>query len=127
MNDFFNSLGNSLYDSLCKLNLSLNNTKLKDTFVDDFIHDLRNYLVKSDVTYRLSKLPKNTLLYINEIEKNYIQCYLNYEEYNIPKEMCYSKELNGLVNDGFIKLQLQDDGLYHVVRVSDSSHTHSNS
>lgn len=126
MNDFFNSLGNSLYDSLCNLDLSINNTKLKDTFVDDFIHDLRNYLVKSDVTYRLSKLPKDTLLDINEIEKNYIQCYLNHEEYSIPKEMCYSKELNGLVNDGFIKLQLQDDGLYHVVRKSDSSHTHSN-
>lgn len=127
MNDFFNSLGNSLYDSLCNLDLSLNRTKLKDTFVDDFIHDLRDYLVKSDVTYRLSKLPQEILLDINEIEKNYIQCYFNHEEYNVPKEMVYSKELNGLVNDGFIKLQLQDDGLYHVVRKSDLPHTHTNS
>ena len=74
MNDFFNSLGNSLYNGLCNLNLSLNGTKFKDTFVDDFIQELRNYLVKSDVTYRLSKLPQDTLLDINEIEKNYIQC-----------------------------------------------------
>lgn len=126
MNDFFNSLGNSLYNVLCNLNLSLNGTKWKDTFVDDFIHDLRDYLVKSDVTYRLSKLPQDTLLDINEIEKNYIQCYFNHEEYNVPKEMVYSKELNGLVNDGFIKLQLQDDGLYHVVRKSDLPHNHTN-
>ena len=124
MNDFFNSLGNSLHDGLCELDLSLHNTKLKDSFVDDFIHELRNYLVKSDVTYRLSKLPQDTLLDINEIEKNYIQCYFNHEEYNVPKEKIYKQELNSLVNDGFIKLQLQDDGLYHVVRKSELPHTH---
>ena len=126
MNDFFNSLGNSLYDNLCNLDLSLHNTKLKDTFVDDFIHELRDYLAKSDVTYRLSKLPQDTLLDVNEIEKNHIQCYFNHEEYNIPNEMIYRQELNGLVNDGFIKLRLQNDGLYHVVRRSELPHTHGN-
>lgn len=122
MNDFFNSLS----DGLRELDLSLHNTKLKDTFVDDFIHELRDYLVKSDVTYRLSKLPQDTLLDINEIEKNHIQCYFNHEEYNIPNEMIYKQELNGLVNDGFIKLQLQNDGLYHVVRRAKLPHTHGN-
>ncbi len=121
MNDFFYSLGNSLYDGLCELDLSLHNTKLKDTFVDDFIHELRNSLVKSDVTYRLSKLPQDTFLDINEIEKNYIQCYLNHEEYNIPKEMIYKPDLDGLVNDGWISLQLQDDGLYHVIKFDNSN------
>ena len=53
MSDFFNSLS----DGLRELDLLLHNTKLKNTFVDDFIHELRDYLVKSDVTYRLSKLP----------------------------------------------------------------------
>lgn len=53
MNDFFNSLSHGLRE----LDLSIYNTKLKDIFVDDFIHELRDYLVKSDVTYRLSKLP----------------------------------------------------------------------
>ena len=80
MNDFFNSLS----DGLRELDLSLHKTKLKDTFVDNFIHELRDYLAKSDVTYRLSKLPK----------------------------------------DRFIKLQLQDDGLYHVVRRAELPHTH---
>ncbi len=122
MNDFFNSLS----DGLRELDLSLHNTKLKDTFVDSFIHELRDYLVKSNVTYRLSKLPQDTLLDINEIEKNHIQCYFNHEEYNISNEMIYKQELNGLVNDGFIKLQLQDDGLYHVVRRTELPHTHDN-
>ena len=123
MNDFFNSLS----DGLRELDLSLHNTKLKDTFVDSFIHELQDYLVKSDVTYRLAKLPPDTLLDINEIEKKHIQCYFNHEEYNIPNEMIYKQELNGLVNDGFIKLQLQDDGLYHVVRRSELPHTHDKS
>ena len=38
--------------------------------------------------------------------------------------MIYKQELNGLVNDGFIKLQLQDDGLYHIVRRAELPHIH---
>ena len=117
MNDFFNSL----YDGLCNLDLSIHDTKLKDSFVDNFIHELRNYLVKSDVTCRLSKLPKDTLLDINEIEEKYIQCYFNHEEYNIPKQMIYKPDLTDLVNDGWISLQLQNDGLYHVIKFDKST------
>ncbi|MCF0125059.1 MAG: hypothetical protein HUJ68_04770 [Clostridia bacterium] len=116
MNAFFNSLGNSLYDSLCNLDHSIHKTDIKGSFVDNFIHELRDYLVKSDVTYRLSKLPKDTFLEINEIEKNFIQCYLNHIEYCIPKDMVYPSDLIGLENDGHIKLQLQEDNLYHVIR-----------
>ncbi|MBO5005405.1 MAG: hypothetical protein J6D03_09280 [Clostridia bacterium] len=111
MNDFLDSL----YNGLCELDMSLHNTKLKDTFVDDFIHELQDYLVKSDVTYRLSKLPKDTMLYINEIENNHLQCYLNHEEYAIPKEIVYKPDLVNLINDGSF-LQLQNDGLYHVIK-----------
>lgn len=117
MNDFFNSL----YNGLCNLDLSIHDTKLKDSFVDNFIHELRNYLVKSDVTCRLSKLPKDTLLDINEIEEKYIQCYFNHKEYNIPKEMIYKPDLTDLVNDGWISLQLQNDGLYHVIKFDKST------
>ena len=85
------------------------------------MHELRDYLVKSDVTYRLSKLPQDTLLDINEIEKNYIQCYLGHEEYNIPKEMVYKPDLIDLVNNGWISLQLQNDGLYHVIKFDKST------
>lgn len=115
MNDFFNSLGNSLYNGLCELDLSVHHSKLNNSFVDNFIHELRDYLVKSDVSYRLSKLPKDTLLYINEIESNHLQCYLDHEEYAISKEMVYKPDLLNLINDGSF-LQLQDDGLYHVIK-----------
>lgn len=116
MNDFFNSLGNSLYDGLCNLDHSIHKTDLKDSLVDNFIHELRDYLFKSDSIHKLSKLPKDTLLDINEIETDYIQCYLNHIEYPVPKDMVYPSDLIGLENDGLISLQLQDDNLYHVIR-----------
>lgn len=116
MNDFFNSLGNTIYDGLCNLDHSIHKTDLKDSLVDNFIHELRDYLFKSDSIHRLSKLPQDTLLDINEIETDYIQCYLNHIEYPVPKDMVYPSDLIGLENDGFISLQLQDDNLYHVIR-----------
>jgi len=114
MNDLFNSISNSLHDALGTLDLSIHD-KIKDTAVDDFIHELRNYLVKSDVTYRLSKLPEDTMFEINEIENNYIQCYYNHEKFDIPKEMVDLNSLNNL-NINYDRLQLQKDGLYHVVK-----------
>ncbi len=117
MNDFFNSIENSLFRTACELDSSIRNTFLEDTFIDDFLHDLKYYLVKSDVTYRLSKLPKDTLLEINDIDyERTIQCYFNHEEYAIPKEMIYSKDLEGLVHDQYMCLQLKDDGLYHIIK-----------
>lgn len=114
MNDILNSINNTLYDSLCKLDLSVHKD-IKGNSLDNFIHELKDYLIRSDVTYRLSKLPKDTMLEINEIEENYLQCYLNHIEYAIPKDMIYSKDLEYVVNNGWLKLQLQDDGLYHVI------------
>lgn len=114
MNDLFNSISNGLHDALGTLDLSIHD-KIKDTVVDDFIHELRNYLAKSDVIYRLSKLPGDTMLEINEIENNYIQCYYNHEKFDIPKEMVELNSLKGL-NINYDRLQLQKDGLYHVVK-----------
>ncbi len=114
MNDLFNSIGNGLHDVLGTLDLSIHN-KIKDTVVDDFIHELKNYLFKSDSAYRLSKLPKDTLLEINEIEKDYIECYYNHERFDIPKEMIDLRNLSDL-NMNYDRLQLQKDGLYHVVK-----------
>lgn len=116
MNDFFNSLSNSIYNALSNLDMHLHDTNLRNSAIDNFIHELRDYLVKSDVKYRLSKLPKWTLLDINEIEENAIQCYLNHEEYTVPKSIVYPNDLKKLENDGHIKMQLQDDVLCHVVR-----------
>ena len=115
INDLFNSIGNGLHDALSSLDLSIHD-KIKDTVVDDFIHELKNYLFKSDATYRLSKLPKDTLLEINEIEKDYIECYYKHERFDIPKEIVDLREL-GSLNMNYDKLRLQPDGLYHVVNI----------
>lgn len=115
MNDLFNSIGNGLYDVVHSLDLSIHD-KIKNTAVDNFIHELQDYLIKSDVRYRLTKLPKDTLFEINEIEKDYVQCYLHHELFDFPKEMVCVSELEN-ADDGFSRLQLQDDGLYHVVKI----------
>jgi hypothetical protein len=82
-----------LYDTVCDLDLSLHSSNKSDTFVDEFIHELKDFLIKSDVNYRLSKLPQETILEINEIEENYVQCYLNHEEFPIPNEQVEISEL----------------------------------
>ncbi len=116
MNDLFNSINNGLYDALHSLDNSIHD-KIKNTAVDDFIHELKDHLIKSDVQYRLSKLPKDTMFEINEIEKDYVQCYLNHELFDFPKEMVCVSELNN-AEDGWSKLQLKEDGLYHVVKTN---------
>lgn len=120
MNDFMNSLGNSLYDSLSSLDISVHN-KIKNTPVDSFIHELKDYLFKSDSVYKLSQLPQDTYLDINEFEENYVQCYLEHTEYPVPNEMICREELENAVNVGNLKLQLQDDGLYHIINVPKKS------
>lgn len=114
MNDLFNSIGNGLHDALGQLDHSVHD-KIKDSFVDNFIHELKDYLFKSDAIYKLSKLPKDTLLEINEIEKDYIECYYNHERFDIPKDMIDLRDLSDL-NMYYDRLQLQKDGLYHRVK-----------
>lgn len=114
LGDILNKAGNALNYTLYNIDKSIH-SQIEDTFLDDFIHDLRSYLFKSDSIYQLSKLPEDTILDINEIESEYIQCYLNHVEYAVPKDMVYSEDLKNLVNNGHVKLQLQDDNLYHVI------------
>ena len=63
----------------------------------------------------MSKVPKNTLFEINEIEKEYVVCYFDHEKFDIPKEMVDLKDLEDF-NIYFDRLQLQEDGLYHIVK-----------
>ena len=114
MRDFFNSVENSVNKSLGKLDAKIHldrDSKVKNTFVDDFIHELRDYLDKHDAIYKLNNLPTNSKLEINEIEEKYIQCYFEHEPYYIPKDMI---NLNSK-NEDCHHLQLKQDGLYHYV------------
>lgn len=102
--EFFNKIGNSLNSTLYNLDKSIHN-EIKNTSLDDFIHDLKDYLFKSDAIYKLSKLSDDTVLEINEIEKNYVQCYLNYVEYPVPNEMVCTSELKE-EDVGFVRIAI---------------------
>lgn len=113
--DFFNSIGNTLNDGLYKLDKSMHN-QIKGTFVDDFIHELRDYLNKSDAMYKLSKLPKDTIFYINEAYDDYIDCRVvdTTDKFDIPRDMFHPK-IRDSVTDDLSRVQLQEDGFYHYV------------
>ena len=116
MNDLFNSIENTINKSLNKVDNKVhrnNISKIKNTFIDDFIHELRDYLNKRDALYELNKLPRNTILEIDTIEEKYFACYhpLTYDRYDIPKyKVDYTSK-----QQGYFCLQLQGDGLYHYV------------
>lgn len=82
MNDFFNF-------SLNSLNLLDNkiHDNIKGTVVDDFIHELQNYLKLQEANSILENLPKNTNLHFAKFEGDYAVCF-DYSKkiiYSIPK------------------------------------------
>jgi len=109
IDDILNKAGNTLNNVLFNVDKSLHN-KIKDTPVDNFIHELSSYLDRSDAIYNLSKLPKNTKLEFNDTENGALECYYQNKRYYIPEDLVdYSNKKD------FYFLQLQNDGKYHFV------------
>lgn len=52
--NLFEPIINSLDNAIHKSNL-------KDSFIDDFIHDLQRYMLRQNLDYDYSRLPKNTI------------------------------------------------------------------
>ena len=67
MNDLFNSIDNSLNNSLSRSNIFRENV-IK---IQNLIDEIQDCLTKFEKKFQLSKVPKNTLFEINEIEKEY--------------------------------------------------------
>ena len=111
MNDLFNSIENCLNNSLSRSNIFRENV-IK---IQNLIDEIQDCLTKFEKKFQLSKVPKNTLFEINEIEKEYVVCYFNHEKFDIPKEMVDLKDLKDF-NMSLDRLQLQEDGLYHIVK-----------
>lgn len=99
MNDFLNF-------SLNSLNLLDNqiHDNIKGTFVDDFIHELQNYLELQSNDKILENLPDNTNLHFAKFEGNFAVCfdYSSKTIYNIPKS--YLKETNPEVGEAIKKV-----------------------
>lgn len=107
--DILNKAGNTINNILFNFDKSLHN-KIKDTQVDNFIHELSNYLDRADAIHNLSKLPKNAKLEFNDKEEGALECYYQNKRYYIPEDLIdYSNK------EDFYFLQLQDDGKYHFV------------
>lgn len=99
MNNFLNFPLNSL--NLLDKQIHDN---LKGTFVDDFIHELQNYLELQSNDKILENLPDNTNLHFAKFEDNYAVCfdYSSKTIYNIPKS--YLKEANPEVGEAIKKV-----------------------
>ena len=111
--NFFNSIGNKLNDGLYKLDKSIHKS-IKNTFVDDFIHELQDYLNRADAIHKLNKLPKDTIFFINEAEENYIDCVEDKtdEHYDIPRDMFHKDIRNSIIDDSSY-VKLREDGFYY--------------
>lgn len=75
-NDFLNFVN----DSLTNLDHSIHN-KIEGSLVDNFIHELQNYLTKLQSASLLPSLNRYTILTCAEIDKNFATCF----DYNEKK------------------------------------------
>ena len=110
MRDFFHFSESTINNGLHKLDLSIHD-KSKNTFVDNFLNELRSYLDKSNSIHQLSKLPKDTIFSVNELEKEYISCYSDRVHYDIPRDMV-DPNIDNIKT--YERLQLQD-GIYKII------------
>lgn len=103
MNDFLNF-------SLNSLNLLDNHIhdNIKGTLVDDFIHELQNYLELQSTDKILEGLPNNTNLHFAKFEGNYAVCfdYSSKTIYNIPNS--YLKGTSPEIGDAIKKISSKD-------------------
>lgn len=103
MNDFLNF-------SLNSLNLLDNqiHDNIKGSFVDNFIHELQNYLELQTSDKILENLPENSNLHFARFEDNYAVCfdYSSKTIYNIPKS--YLKGTSPEIGDAIKKISPKD-------------------
>ena len=125
MRELLNTINNNINYKLYRLDLK-HHDKFKDTFVNDFIKELRARLWHSDAMYKLSTLPKNTIFTINESEEHYMDCVkLNtHERYNIPRELFPKEIQHELYDRRDCYITLGNDNLYHLYSKTDNSLIH---
>lgn len=103
MNDFLNFS----YNTLNLLDNKIHDN-IKGSFVDDFIHELQNYLELQTSNTILENLPKNTNLHFAKFEGNFAVCfdYSSRTIYNIPKS--YLKGISPEIGDAIKKTSSKD-------------------
>ena len=89
MNDFLNFS----YNALNLLDNKIHD-KINGTFVDNFIHELQDYLKLQETNLILENIPKGTNLHFAKFEGEYAVCfdYSSKTIYNIPKSYIKGKK-----------------------------------
>ena len=96
LNDFLSSTVDSLANVTNKFdkNLHSGNSNRKNSFIDDFIHSLYNFLDNSRDILRLKQMPENTLFKIDGEDSNCFVTVVDTKTQHLPN-------LNGLPHDVF--------------------------
>ena len=125
MRDFFNSIGNNISNNLHNLDKTFHN-KIKDSFIDDFIHELRNKLWEFDNLHKLNSLPKDTTFRITDSDTDSILCRRldttdTDERFYIPYTL-FPKEIREEVYDRRdCYVRLGEDNFYHLYSKEDNT------
>lgn len=103
MNDFLNFS----YNTLNLLDNKIHDN-IKGTFVDNFIHELQDYLKLQESNSILENMPKNANLHFAKFEGNFAVCfdYSSKTIYHIPKP--YLKGTSPEIGDAIKKISSKD-------------------
>lgn len=96
LDDKLTSVFNGLARTTSKIDKYLHNNRpeLEDSFIDSFIHELKDFLYNSRDICRLKQMPKDTIFEITDDTKDYFVTMVDSKTTNLPK-------LNGYADDIF--------------------------
>lgn len=87
LDDTLTSVFNGLAHTTSKVDKYLHNNKpkLKDSFVDNFIHELKDFLYNSRDVCRLKQMPENTMYEIDGEGDDYFVTMVDSKTPNLPR------------------------------------------
>ena len=87
LDDTLTSVFNGLAHTASKIDKYLHNNKpeLKDSFVDNFIHELKDFLYDARDIHRLKQMPEDTLFEITGDTKDYFVAIVDEQTLNLPR------------------------------------------
>lgn len=93
--DTLTSVFNGLAHTTSEIDKSLhkNKTELEDSFIDNFIHELKDFLYNSRDICRLKQMPENTIYEINGYVDDYFVTMVDSKTPNLPKLNGYSDDI----------------------------------
>lgn len=93
--DTLTSVFNGLAYTTSEIDKSIHQkqSKLEDSFIDNFIHELNDFLYNSRDICRLKQMPENTIYEIDGESDDYFVTIVDLETPNLPKLNGYSDDI----------------------------------